>query len=127
MTITMDNQSNGSHKVVLVAAMLVFGLGWFNANKAGKNPSARFLIGAGVTFTALSFLSDYSPPAANAFALAIATTAFFSEGTGILSYLNQNGEINTPTAAEEKASQATPHPGVVTTTSSDNVGQIPGI
>jgi hypothetical protein len=123
----MGNQSDGSHKVVLICAMAVFGLGWFNSNKAGKNPSARFLIGAGVTFTVLSFLSDYSPPAANAFALAIATTAFFSEGTGVLSYLNKNGEINTPSPSEERKSQAPASPGTVHKASPDSVGQIPGI
>jgi hypothetical protein len=121
----MDNQQS-SHKVVLVAAMFTFALGWYNSNKAGKNPSAKFLIGAGITFTLLSFLSDYSPQAANAFALAIATTALFSEGSGVLSYINDGGELNTPTASDEKASQAPATP-TVSFESSDHVGQIPGI
>lgn len=121
----MDEQ-NASHKVVLVAAMFTFGLGWYNANKHGKNPSARFLIGAGITFTLLSFLSDFSPPAANAFALAVATTALFSEGTGVLSYINDGGELNTPTAKEERQSQQPATP-TVSFGSNDHVGQIPGL
>lgn len=120
------DEKNASHKVVLVAAMFTFALGWYNANRNDKNPSAKFLIGAGVTFTLLSFLSDFSPPAANAFSLAIATTALFSEGSGILSYINDGGELNTPTAAEERQSQQ-PSTPTATFHSSDHVGQIPGL
>lgn len=119
------NKQGASHKVVLIGAMITFGLGWFNAEKNGKAPSAKFLIGAGVTFTMLSFLSDFSPEAANALALAITTTALFSEGNGVLAYINQAGELNTPTKAEEKKAQ---HPkGKVTKSSNDHVGQIPGM
>lgn len=115
-----------SQKVVLVSAMFVFGLGWFNANKKGKNPSAHFLIGAGVTFTLLSFLADWSPEAANAFSLAIATTALFSEGNGVLSYINKAGEINTPSPSQEKAAQnGQAHP--IHKVSNVHVGQIPGM
>lgn len=115
-----------SQKVVLISAIFVFGLGWFNANKHGKNPSAHFIIGAGVTFTLLSFLADWSPEAANAFSLAIATTALFSEGNGVLSYINKAGEINTPSPAQERKAQAH-NPKPVTVRSNVHVGQIPGM
>jgi hypothetical protein len=120
------NKQQASHKVVLIGAMITFGLGWFNAEKHGKNPSARFLIGAGVTFTMLSFLADFSPEAANALALAITTTALFSEGNGVLSYINQAGELNTPDAKQEKHSQ-TPRQHPVKKNAHEHVGQIPGL
>lgn len=114
----MEN-SNSSHKVVLISAMFVFGLGWFNAEKQGKNPSGKFMIGAGLTFTALSFLADFSPQMANALALAITTTALFSEGNGILSYINGGGELNTPSAKDEKASQEKKRSPIKKTTNDD--------
>lgn len=120
------NRTAASHKVVLIGAIVTFGLGWFNAEKGGRTPSAKFLIGAGVTFTMLSFLADFSPEAANALALAITTTALFSEGNGVLSYINQAGELNTPSKDEEKKSQK-PARGKVTKTSPEHVGQIPGL
>lgn len=120
------NKTSASHKVVLIGAFITFGLGWFNAEKNGKNPSARFMIGAGVTFTMLSFLADFSPEAANALALAITTTALFSEGNGVLSYINQAGELNTPTKAQEKNSQK-PKSKPIRKVSNDHVGQIPGM
>jgi hypothetical protein len=101
------NDSDQSKNVVLIAALLVFGLGWFNSEKEGKAPSAKFLIGAGITFTLLSFLSDFSPAAANALALAIATTALFGEGGGVLTYLNKEGDLDTPTNADAKDAQDT--------------------
>lgn len=119
------NKTSASHKVVLIAALITFGLGWFNASKHGKNPSARFLVGGGVTFTLLSFLADFSPEAANALALAIVTTALFSEGNGVLSYINQAGELNTPSAKQERASQQ-PSATTIHKTAPEHVGQIPG-
>lgn len=119
------SKQNASHKVVLISAVMVFGLGWFNAHKHNHSPSRRFLIGVGFTFTGLSFLSDYSPEAANALSLAVATTALFSEGNGILSYLNHGGELNTPNRAEERKSQQSRNP-TIKKAKTDSVGQIPG-
>jgi hypothetical protein len=119
------NPQSGSHRVVLIGAMLTFGLGWFNAHKNNTIPSRKFLIGVGVTFTALSFLSDFSPPVANALALAITTTALFSEGNGVLSYINQEGELNTPSKDQEHASQGH-DAGTIKKHADEYVGQIPG-
>lgn len=120
------NEQNASHKVVLTAALLTFGLGWFNAKRSNKAPSRKFLVGSAVTFLALSFLSDFSPAAANALALAVATTALFSEGNGILSYLNDGGELNTPTKEEERNSQD-PKKTTVKKHAPESIGQIPGL
>jgi hypothetical protein len=123
-------RQNNSHKVVLVTALLVFGLGWFNSAKEGKTPSAHFLIGAGVTFTLLSFLSDYSPEAANALSLAIATTALFSkEGGNVLGYINKEGELDTSeeSTAGSTAGRSAGKSAKVTKVHTDSVGQIPGM
>jgi hypothetical protein len=120
------NDQTSSHRIVLIAAILTFGLGWFNSERAGHAPSRRFLIGAGVTFTALSFLSDFAPGAANALSMAVATTALFSEGSGVLSYLNKDGELNTPSKEEEKDMQTSDVQPIRKTTN-ESVGQIPGM
>jgi hypothetical protein len=104
----MAGNQEQSKNVVLISALLVFALGWFNSEKEGKAPSARFLIGAGVTFTLLSFLADFSPQAANALAMAIATTALFSEGGGVLTYLNKEGELDTPDKKAEQDKRGDP-------------------
>lgn len=112
-----------SSKIVLFAAVGTFGIGWFNAAKNGnKLPSKKFIVGTGITFTVLSFLSDIQPDIAGAFAGAMLTTVAFNQGGGILKYMNDNGEVQTPTPASKK----TPVRHLTVTTHND-VGQIPGL
>lgn len=106
-------QSSTSHRVVLYSALLVFGVGWFNAAKQSKLPSKKFIVGTGITFTALSFLSDVMPEVASSLALAIDSTVLFVDNGGILRYFNDHGEI-TKTAPQppprQRLQPRTTHP-----------------
>lgn len=120
-------ETGTAQRVVLVSAVMTFGLGWFNAGKKNENPSARFIIGTGVTFATLTILADFVPEVAGPMALAVVTTAFFTEGSAVFDYMNNTGEVGkkpTKTAAEavnaEPMAQTTP-------TVKPDVGQVPGM
>lgn len=85
-----------AHKVIATAGIISVATG--SVNSLGKNhqlPSAKFLIGSGVVFLALSALAEGEPEVAKALSLAIMTTVLLGQGDGVLSYLNGKGEIDT--------------------------------
>jgi hypothetical protein len=85
-----------SQKAVVTCGVLTVGVGSLNSVAKQKElPSARFLIGAGVAFTLLSFLAEAEPEVAQALAVAVLVTVLLGEGDGVLSYLNQRGELDT--------------------------------
>lgn len=115
-------QSSTASRIVLLSALGVFGLGFFKAEKEGSKPTARFLIGATVTFTLLSVLSDFEPELAGPLALAILTTDIFANGSDILTYINGEegsgggGSVSKPEKQQKQI--AAPK---------NDVGQIPGM
>lgn len=114
--------SGTAHRIVLLSAVGTFGIGWFNAAKKGNSiPSKRFIVGCGVTFTLLSFLSDVQPDVAGAFSGAMLTTVAFNEGGGILKYMNGNGEVTTPNPPSKTPTRH------LTRTAHNSVGQVPGL
>lgn len=75
--------------VVTSCAIFTFALGWFYTVKNGGTlPSAKFMIGLGVTFLGLEVVSDISPELASALAVAIATTSFFHYGQTLIDYVD---------------------------------------
>lgn len=104
-------------RVIGTAAVIAVGVGSVNAVAQDKRlPSAKFLIGSGVTFMILSALSDAEPEIAKAFAIAIATTIVLGDGGGVLAYIN-TGEVDTAprgrkgrTPVEAKARPRVLHP-----------------
>lgn len=110
-----------AHKIVLFSAIGTFGAGWFNASRKGhKTPSKKFFVGFGISFTALSFVSDVQPDVAGALAMAMLTTVAFGEGGGLLKYLNDKGEVTTPTPPKKPVA----HPRA---TNNGTIGQVPGM
>lgn len=113
-------------RTVVLAAMGVFGIGWFKSAKAGKPiPSHRFIIGATVTFSLLFVMADFEPEIAGPLSLAILTTDFFANGADILSYVNgESGE-----GEEPKTTTAKPRTKTKTkiTHPKSDIGQIPGL
>ena len=78
-----------AHRIVLMSAMLTFGVGWFKSAKDGKPvPSGKFLIGGSVAFLVISAISDVEPQLGGALALAIATTVFLAQSDPLLSHVN---------------------------------------
>lgn len=118
-------QSGTASRTVLLAAMGVFGIGWFKSAKAGHPiPSSKFIIGGTVTFTLLFILADFEPEIAGPLSLAILTTDFFANGAAILAYVNGEGKKN-----ESEPQQALPKKKVAKTKVAHpkaDVGQIPG-
>jgi hypothetical protein len=76
--------------------------------KKHEMPSSRFLIGSGAAFLILSALAEAEPEVAKALAFAIATTVVIGQGDGVLSYLNQRGEIDTQ-KQQQQPSVEQPH------------------
>lgn len=113
-------KSQTAQRVVIVAAIVTLGVGWFNSAKKGNPlPSWKFIIGGGVTFIVLGIIADFEPEIAGPLALAVMTTALLSEGNGILEYAN-GGELTPP----KPKTITPPHP--VAHTPTPDVGQIPG-
>jgi hypothetical protein len=85
-----------AQRVIATSALISVGVGSANSlAKQHKLPSARFLIGSGVAFLALSALAEAEPEVAQALAIAVLSTVLIGQGDGVLSYLNQHGEIDT--------------------------------
>ena len=85
-----------AQRVIATSALISVGVGSANSlAKQQKLPSARFLIGSGVAFLALSALAEAEPEVAKALAIAVLTTVLIGQGDGVLSYLNQHGELDT--------------------------------
>lgn len=113
-----------ANKVVIFSGLMTFGMGFANKAKDGEFPSARFLIGGSVTFIGLSFLVDFSPDLGAALAGAVATTALFSNGNGLLEYINGAGELDKPAEGSKKKRAQGPAKWYVAV--APDVGQIPG-
>ena len=97
-----------SQKAVITCGVLTAGVGSLNAvGKHHELPSAKFLIGTGVAFTLLSALAEAEPEVAQALAVAVLVTVLLGEGDGVLSYLNDRGEIDTKKGGG-KAARFTP-------------------
>lgn len=101
-----------AQRTVVLSALFTIGIGWFNAAQHGKLPSSRFLIGSSVAFLTLSVVSDFAPEIAGPLSLAIVTTAFFTEGQGIFTYVNQaapnaSAASGPPTAQGQSLAQTT--------------------
>lgn len=109
-----------ANRIIVMSAVLTYGLGFFNSTSKGKLPSMRFIIGAGVVFVSLSALADVEPELAAPLALAVVTTSFFSNGTGVMNYLNAKGEV----AAKPPPKKVVTHRII---TPAHDVGQIPGV
>jgi hypothetical protein len=113
-------------RTVILAALGVFGIGWFKSAKAGEPlPKHKFVIGATVTFSLLFILADFEPEIAGPLSLAILTTDFFANGADILAYVNgESGEGEEPKPAKTKTKAKTKpkiaHPKA-------DIGQIPGL
>lgn len=86
----------GDQKIIVSSMVFVFALGVLNSvRKDHKLPSARFLIGTGILFSGLSLLSEAQPDLAKGLALTVATTAFVGQGDGVLTFLQDRGELDT--------------------------------
>lgn len=112
-------------RTVVIAALGVFGIGWFKSAKAGHPiPDHKFIIGASVTFTLLFVIADFEPEIAGPLSLAILTTDFFANGPALLNYLNtgkdEEAEPTTPAKKAPAKKMKVKHPKA-------DVGQIPGM
>lgn len=98
-----------ANRVIATSALISVGVGSINSVvKYGRPPSARFIIGSGVAYLALSALAEGEPEVAKALAIAIASTVVLGEGDGVFAYVNKYGEANTkPGAKDPKAATAT--------------------
>jgi len=93
--------------VVTSCAIFTFALGWFYTVKQGGTlPSAKFMIGLGVTFLGLEVVSDISPELASALAVAIATTAFFHYGQTLIDYVDSAPKTAGKTNAKQTSGTA---------------------
>lgn len=106
-------------RIVVMSAGMTYGIGFLNSASRGKMPSMRFVIGAGVVFLTLSALSDIEPDLAAPMALAVVTTAFFSNGSAVLDYVNGRGEIT-----QRRTRKVVRHR---MRTPRADVGQVPGL
>lgn len=85
-----------AHKIIATAGIISVSVGTINSfSKNHTPPSARFLIGSGAAFLAISALAEAEPEVAQALALAVMTTVLLGEGGGVLTYINGRDEINT--------------------------------
>lgn len=95
---------NDAQKFVIVSATLTFGIGTLNSLiKNNTLPSARFLIGSGVVYVALSAMAEGEPEIAKGLAMAVLTTAMLGNGQGVLTYLEGRGELDTTRPAGPKS------------------------
>lgn len=86
----------GTSRIIGTAMLISVGVGTLNSfYKTKKPPSFRFLIGSGAVYVALSAIGEGEPEVAKALAVAVSTTIVLGDGGGVLSYLSQNGEIDT--------------------------------
>lgn len=76
-------------RLVAVSALVTFTLGYISATAKGEVPSARFLIGIGVTFTLISVITDLGSPIGAGFALLIMLTALLTQGIEVFDFLNK--------------------------------------
>lgn len=96
--------ANTAHRIVLISALVVFSVGWFESAEKGEPiPPARFIIGGATAFLVISIISDIEPGVGGALALAIATTVFLAKSNPLLSYVNQ-------TVQQKKPQQKKPTP-----------------
>jgi hypothetical protein len=130
-----------AHRVIAASAVITFGIGFANSVfKNKKLPEMRFFIGLGVLYLALSALAEKEPEIANAFGIAVATTAVLGQGDGILTYLQGHpGELDTrkpttanaprrtPTAAQGTAAPRAKPSAVVPPTNDSGMAQMPGM
>lgn len=85
-----------AQRVVATCGLLAVATGSVNSlAKQKRLPSTRFLIGSGVAFLILSALAEAEPDVAKALSIAVLSTVLLGQGDGVLSYLNQHGEIDT--------------------------------
>lgn len=104
---SMAMSSSKASSIVFGSGIIVFGLGWFYYAKKGEPvPPHKFIIGAGLTFLGLTFVSDIQGELAAAMATAVATTAFFHYGPSLTTYINQNSSQASPTKGKPSKPQA---------------------
>lgn len=109
-----------SNKVIATAGIITVGVGSANAIANHKTlPSTRFLLGSGVLFLILSVMADSGlDELAKALSIAVMTTVILGEGNGVLSWINQKGEVDTQRSANVKRRE---NAAGVTTNKSVNV------
>lgn len=111
--------SQTAHGIVLTSAMVVFGVRWFESAESGDPvPPAKFLIGAGIAFLVISFISDVEPKLGSALAIAIASTVFLSKKDPLLNYINSAAANKKSTAP---TTNTTPTSGAATRTRPQHV------
>lgn len=92
-------------RVLATSAIIALGIGSINSiAKYKRPPSARFVLGTGAAFFALSVLAEAEPDLAKAFGVAIASTVVLGQGDGLFSYINKYGEANTQAGAKDPKS-----------------------
>lgn len=89
-------------RVIATAGIISVAVGSVNSiAKDKKLPSAKFLIGSGVAFLALSAIAEVDSDLGNALAIAVCATVVLGDGGGVLSYIN-NGEMDTAKRTKSK-------------------------
>lgn len=89
-------------RIVAVCAMVVFGLGFLAAVQRDELPTARFLVGMGLSFTIISVITDLGSPIGAAFALIIALGSMLYQIDAVLELLNKRGQLNKRTRSRSR-------------------------
>ena len=81
---------NKSNRLIATSAIVTFGVGYLGGVQRGAElPTARFLIGMGITFTVISVINDLGSPLGGALAVLIMVAALIHNGTDATKFLQK--------------------------------------
>lgn len=94
-------------KIIAVAALVTFGLGFLRATNEGELPSAQFLVGVGLAFTVISIMNDLGSPMGAAFAIIIMIGAILTQFDAAFDLINKRsgGTLKGKRKATRKATK----------------------